>query len=441
MKEMITRDNRFRASRRDYLKSIGAVGATAVAGLSGCLEGDGGGEKTGATTGTSGDNLPDTLTLSGTMPLTGALSSTGKAIRTGYRSAVRKINDMGGAPIGDSTVELELNLKDDASDPDRATTIYQEFVTQDDADFLLGSFSSGIVLPTASIAEKNDKVMVQAGGGSDEIFTQGWENIYGIYPRASRQMRPTVDYFDSLEPRPETFSVITENDAYSKSLSSGVRSLLEDRNFEIINNHGVPENANDVSSVVSQVKSEDPDGLFVAGHGGVGQQVAKEVNTREVNLDVFYEVLGPWQPSYLESVGKAGNYVHTITYYSPNMENVGGPVFSSAEKFATYTRENINDVPTPFNHQIASGAAAIVSYYHALKNAGELGVEPVSTALEELSVDSFYGEIEFTSDGDGHPTKMGPMVAQIQDQEHEIVYPYEVGSAEPVYPIPPWSDR
>lgn len=424
---MVTDDNNPQAGRRKYLKFLGTAGASAVTGVAGCVG--------------SGGTQTDTITLSGTMPLTGALSSTGQAIRTGYQSAVKKINEMGGVPVGDSKVELELDLRDDASDPDSATTLYQEFITQDDADFLLGSFSSGIVLPTASIVERNNKVMVQAGGGSDEIFTQGWENIYGIYPRASRQMIPTVNYFDSLEPKPETFSVITENDAYSKSLSEGVRSLLNDENIEVISNHGVPENANDVSSVVSQVKSEGPDGLFVAGHGGVGQQVATEVNTQKVNLDVFYEILGPWQPTYLDSVGKAGNYVSTITYFSPNMTDVGGEVFSSAEEFASYTQDNVQDVPTPFNHQIASGAAAIVAYYHALKNAGELSVDPVATALDELSIGSFYGEIEFTENGDGHPTKMGPMVAQIQDQQHEIVYPYEVASADPVYPIPPWSDR
>lgn len=414
--------------RRSYLKLAGAAGLT---GLAGCTGFTGGG----------GSNTPDTITLSGTMPLTGSLAATGEAILNGYKSAVKKINEDGGVPVGDNKIELKLNITDDASDPDRATSQYQEFITQDDADFFLGSFSSGIVLPTASIVAKNDKVMVQAGGGSDKIFTQGWDNVYGIYPRASRQMRVTANFFESLEPPVETFSIITENDPYSKSLSKGVRSLLKERNIEVIANHEVPQDAKDLSSVVSQVKSESPDGLFVAGHGGVGQQVAKAVNTRKVNLDVFYEVLGPWQPTYLDSVGKAGDYVTTITYYLPEMKTGKGAVFDSAKQFAEYTRSNVKDVPTPFNHQIASGGAAIVSYYHALKNAGELDVGKVSTALDELSTSSFYGEIEFTKDGDGHPLKMGPMVAQIQEQSYEVVYPSDVASADAVYPIPPWSER
>lgn len=413
--------------RRRYLQLAGATGLATIAGCSSITGG--------------GSGTPDTITLAGTMPLTGALASTGEAILTGYRSAVQKINDDGGVPVGDQQIELELDITDDASDPDRATSEYQQFITQDDADFLLGSFSSGIVLPTASIVANNDKVMVQSGGGSDDIFTQGWDEVFGIYPRASRQMRVTVNYFESLEPAIETFSVITENDAYNKSLSEGVRGLLADAGIEVIANHEVPDNVNDVSSVVSSINSEDPDGLFVASHGGTGQLVAQEVSTREVNLDVFYEILGPWQPTYLDSVGDAGNYVNTITYFLPEMAANDGEVFSSAQEFADYTRTNVQDTPEPFNHQIASGGAAIVSYYHALKNAGEVSVDAVRSELDDLSVSSFYGEIEFTDDGDGHPIKMGPMVAQIQDQEYEVVYPTDVASADPVYPIPPWSER
>lgn len=375
------------------------------------------------------------------MPLTGELAATGEAIHIGYQSAVEKINQDGGVPIGDDQIELELDITDDASNPDRATSQYQQFLNEDGVDFFLGSFSSGIILATASIVANNDKVMVQSGGGSDDIFTQGWDEVFGIYPRASRQMEISVNYFDSLEPEVETFSVITENDAYNTNLSEGVRDLMTDAGIEIINNHEVPDEVNDVSSVVSAINSEDPDGLFVASHGGTGQLVAEEVSTREVELDLFYEVLGPWQPTYLDSVGEAGNYVNTITYFLPEMESEGGDVFESAQEFADFTQDNVQETPVPFNHQIASGAAAIVAYYHAFKNAGEVSVDPVRSELADLSVNSFYGEIEFTEDGDGHPLKMGPMVAQIQDQEYEVVYPEDLASADPVYPIPSWSER
>jgi len=432
------------------MKLVGTGSVGILSGLAGCGgdggDGSNGGDGDGSSDGSGGSDGSDggttdgggteTLTLAGTMPLTGQLAATGQAIRTGYRAAVQKINDMGGVPVGDTNVELSLEIQDDASDPNQATTLYQEFITQDERDFFIGSFSSGIILPTASIVQQNDKVMVQSGGGSDDIFTQGWDNIYGIYPRASRQMIPTVNYFASLEPELNTFSVITENDAYNKSLSEGVRGLMEDNGIEMVNNHGIPDNANDVSPVVSSVSDDGSQGLFVAAHGGTGQQIAKEISTQNVELDLIYEILGPWQPTFLDSVGDAGNYVHTITYFSPRLQGVGGEVFESAEAFATYTRDNLNDVPSPFNHQVASGAAAIVSYYHALKNAGEVSIDPVVEELNALSVDSFYGTIEYTDDGDGHPNKMGPMIAQIQDKEHQVVYPSDVASADPVYPQP-----
>ena len=73
--------------------------------------------------------------------------------------------------IAGTKYQLELRLLDDASDPSRATTLIQRLL-DDNVDFFLGSFGSNIVLPTAAFTERAEKPMVQAGGGSDQIFNQ-----------------------------------------------------------------------------------------------------------------------------------------------------------------------------------------------------------------------------------------------------------------------------
>src|SRR5438552_18763034 len=90
-----------------------------------------------------------TLVFGGSVPLTGAAAETGLNVNNGYITAVSYLNDkLGGVEIAGEKYKLELKLFDDASDPARATTLIQHQL-DDGTNFILGSFGSNIVLPTA----------------------------------------------------------------------------------------------------------------------------------------------------------------------------------------------------------------------------------------------------------------------------------------------------
>ena len=128
--------------------------------------------------------------------------------------------------------------------------------------FFLGSFGSNIVLPTAAITERAKKPMVQTGGGSDAIFTRGLKYVFGMYPRATRQFAATAALFKTLQPTPQTYSVIYTNDAFSKTAGEGVRLSCDAAGFKRIDSYELPAKPTDVSSVLGSVRANTPDLLF-----------------------------------------------------------------------------------------------------------------------------------------------------------------------------------
>ena len=139
-----------------------------------------------------GDAQTKTLTIGGSVPLTGAAAETGLNVNNGYVTAATYINDvLGGVEIAGDKYKIQLKLFDDASDPARATTLIQRQIDEG-TDFFLGSFGSNIVLPTVAITERAKKPMVQTGGGSDAIFTRGYKYLFGMFPRATRQFASAV---------------------------------------------------------------------------------------------------------------------------------------------------------------------------------------------------------------------------------------------------------
>src|SRR6476469_2113912 len=204
-------------SRRTSLGFLGIVAGT-VAGRVGVLR---------------AQTLP-AVTFGGTIPFSGRWAEIGQSVNAGYQTVAKYVNEVsGGLDVGGKKYRLDIQLVDDASDPQRATTLLQKQI-DDGTQYFLGSYSSGIILPQAAIVNRARRPMVQAGGGADAIFTQGYRYIFGMYPRASRSAFPAVDALAALEPKPKTFTVAFTNDPFSKPQGEGVITRLKDMQFDVI---------------------------------------------------------------------------------------------------------------------------------------------------------------------------------------------------------------
>lgn len=378
-----------------------------------------------------------TIVFGGSVPMSGAAAETGLNVLRGYEAAVKYLNEeMGGIQIGSQTYRLELQLFDDASDPARATTLIQRQVDED-IRFFLGSFGSNIVLPTSSITEAAGRLMVQAGGGSDLIFTQGRERVFGIFPRASRQFTSSAEFFKQLEPEVETASIIFTNDPFSRFQAEGAQKDLEAAGIEVIDFIELPAQVSDVTTVLSSIRQNPPDVLITNTHDDVSTLIARQMVATDTNVPLLYQTLGPQTEAYQEALGNYANGVVTQAYWSENAD-YRGEYFGAAKDFANYYRANFD---RPLTYHMASAAAAVLSYVEAMKQAGSTEVDAVRDALEALDFQSFYGRIRFTEDGDGDPLLLGPLLIQRQNGKIEVIHPAEAATAEPIYPVPSWKER
>lgn len=379
----------------------------------------------------------NTITFGGSVPMSGEAAETGMNVLYGYRCAVKFINEeMGGVEIGGQNYLLDLDLFDDASDPSRATTLIQRQVDEG-VDFFLGSFGSNIVLPTCAITEAAGRIMVQAGGGSDLIFTQGRKRVFGIFPRASRQFVSSVDMFLDLEPKPQTVSILYTNDAFSEYQAEGARDGLEAAGFEVLDYIALPGEVSDVTNVLTTIRQNTPDILIANTHDDASLLIARQMVATDTNVPMLYETLGPQTAAFRDALGNYANGIVTQAYWSERA-HADCEYFGSAAGFAEYYEANFD---REIAYHMASGAACIISYIQAAKNAGTLEVSAVRDALADLDYKCFYGHLRFTEEGDGDPSLLGPVLIQRQNGIMEVISPAEIASAPPIYPAPDWADR
>lgn len=377
------------------------------------------------------------IVFGGSVPASGRAAETGLNVQNGYLTAVKYVNEvMGGVEIGGQKYQLELRLVDDASDPARATTLVQRLV-DDGVDFFLGSFGSNIVLPTAAITERAQKPMVQAGGGSDQIFTQGYKYMFGMFPRASRQFISSVEFFKTIQPAPKSISVIMTNDAFSKTNAEGAVKDCKAAGYNVLETYQLPETITDVSSVLASVRAKTPDILICTTHDADSLLISRQMAATNTNVPLLYQTLGPQLTTYRETLGRFATAIAVQIYWDERAP-YRDPYFGTAAKFADYYRANNT---RPLAYHCAGGAACIVTYLEAMKAAGSVKPAAVRDALAKIDVHTLYGQVKFTPEGDGDAVLLGPAIGQVQNKIVELVFPAAAQTKPLIYPSPKWADK
>jgi len=378
-----------------------------------------------------------TLVIGGSVPLTGAAAETGLNVNNGYITAATYLNDvLGGVEIAGEKYRIELKLFDDASDPARATTLIQRQI-DDGTDFFLGSFGSNIVLPTAAITERAKKIMVQTGGGSDAIFTRGFKYSFGMFPRATRQFAAASALFKTLKPTPATYSVIFNNDAFSKTAADGVKLSCDAAGFKRIDAFELPAKVTDVSSVLASVRANTPDLLVCVVHDQDSLLIARQMVATNTNVKLLFQGLGPQLASFREALGKYAEDLVTSIYWDERVPYKDA-FFGNSQQFAAYYRSKFT---RPIAYHTAGAAACILTYVMAMQQAKSIKPEAVRDALAAADFQTFYSRIKFTPEGDGDAIILGGMIGQVQKGDVAIVFPKEASLASAVYPAPTWDKK
>ena len=127
-----------------------------------------------------------TITLGAAVSETGNFAREGKDTRQGYDTWLDWVNnEYGGIKVGDDRYNVEIVYYDDEGDPDTAANLVERLITEDEVDYLLGPYSSGLTMSTSAIAEKYGMIMVEGNGASESIFERGFQNIFAVLTPAA----------------------------------------------------------------------------------------------------------------------------------------------------------------------------------------------------------------------------------------------------------------
>lgn len=378
-----------------------------------------------------------TIRFGGSLGMTGRYAETGLNIRHGYETAIKFINEQkGGAEIGGKKYRLELGIVDDASDPARATALIQRQV-DGNVSFFLGSYGSNVVLPCAGITEAAGKITVQVGASADQIFQQGYRNIFGFFPRASRAWVTSIEFFKSLTPKPKSVAIIATNDAFSKLNAQAAAAGCKEIGLEVVDLLQLPEQVSDASSALATIRAKTPDILITTTVDQNSLVIVRQMISTDTNVPLLYQFLGPQLPMYRETLGAKATGVIMQLPWDARLD-FKDPIFGSTKSYIDYYNKTNT---RPLSYHTVGASACITTYVEAMKAAGGLDPAKVRNALAATNITTAFGAVKFSPEGDGDAVLMGAKIGQVQSGEVQVVFPTDVKTANVIYPTPAWAKK
>ena len=393
----------------------------------------------GASTSGSGSTQTGTdIVIGEGLAATGQDAKEGGLTKQGVQIWVDWVNNVEhGITVKGVKHKIQVLYEDDGSKPDQSATLDQKLITEDKAQFLLGPYGSSATATAAVIAEKNQIPMVEGEGAAAAIFNKGYQWTFGTISPASLYLKGVIDMASGLNPKPTRVAVLSADDSFSLDVTKAIEQYAPTKGFDIVFDQKYPNGTTNLSGLVSQAKSANPDMVLNSGHLAEAVAINKAAKQLDMNAKLFAYTVGPSTPDFISSLGTDSNYVVDPSQWTPAVKYKPQFFYTVAEYVAAYKRlTHASDEP---DYHVAGGTSAGLALQRAIENAGTTDPDRVRAALTKLNVTTFFGVIAFNSQGQNDKKPM--VVEQIQNGKHVTVYPPDVANATLQYPAAPWAQR
>jgi len=266
----------------------------------------------GFVAGCSGEKKPDTVTIGIAGPMTGDQSKMGMDFKNGVQLAVDEWNAKGGV-LGKKVVML---VEDDQHDPKQAVAIANKLANEGVAG-VIGHFNSSCSIPASLTYEEGGVPMITPATTNPEFTERGLWNVFRVCGRDDQQGEAAAKFaVDTLGVK--RVAILHDKTTYGQGLADQFRDNLGD-SVEVVYYGGVIQGDKDFKSVLTTIKSDNPELLYFGGIYPEGGLIAKQA--REIGLDAtLFGGDGIIDPKYIEIAGDAAE--GTYITFSPDPESI-----------------------------------------------------------------------------------------------------------------------
>jgi branched-chain amino acid transport system substrate-binding protein len=367
----------------------------------------------------------DVIRFGAPLPLTGPLAPEGIKQQQGYDLWAEQANKAGGISVGGKKYKVEIVYADYQSNTPRAVQTTEQMITQDNINFLFGAFGSGAAKAASTVSEKYKVPTIAAAASSSQVYDQGYKYLFGTFTPNDTLTTPLTQIVKAKAPEVKKVAILARNDLFPLAIAQEMEKSAKANGLEVVYFEKYAIGTLDHSATLSQIKSLDPQWIFVTGYINDLLLVRKQMVDQELKAPVVTMIAGPAYQDFIESAGQAADNITSASWWHPAERYEGKDIFGTTENFVKLFRDKYKSDP---DYGQASAAVCGALFQIAIERAGSLDRDKVRDELAKLDVVTFWGPVKFGPNG--QINSLEPPVFQIQGSKPVVLFPQAIKQGE-----------
>ena len=356
------------------------------------------------------------IRVGSTLALTGPLSATAlthKLVGEIYVDQLNKRGGLLGRPV-------QWTVKDDQSKPDLARTLYEQLVTSDKVDLLMGPYATGAILSAMGVAQRYNKVLVHHTFGIPSLAKYDMQfPAWSLGPDPQNTVSNSLfDMLAQSRKPPKTIAIVTSKFPSIHFMSLGGREIAKKRGLKEVLFLEWDFGNRDFGPIAARVKDASPDLVWIGDIGLEGNMLLDAMKKIDYVPPLhfhLYPAPGPMTKS------PEGDKALAVTIFEEH------PPFISqgeAAEFVKLFNERAKAANLPDTTVEVLAAASYTAWQileAGVRGANSLDDKKIAEYLKKNRIDTIQGRLRF--DGPGNYGDDLMKIKQVQNGAWKVVWP------------------
>ena len=361
-----------------------------------------------------------TVKVGGTLALTGPLAATGAVHKVAGEIYVEELNKRGGL-LGR---KVEWVLKDDQSRPDLARTLYEQLITVDKVDLLIGPYATANIVAAVGVAQRYNKIIWHHTAGVPGLLKYDMQFPTGGLPADPEASLPELVFNAAAQaPKPpKTVVIATSKFPSVHFISVGARDVAKKKGLQEVGWLEWEFGNRDYGPIASRIKEANPDFLFIGAIGVESLLLLDALKKIDYTPPIHFHMFPAPGP-----LAKSPNAQHALalTTFEQHPPFTNNPV---AAGFVKLYNDRAARAGLPDNQvelQAAGSFATWQTIEAAVNGAKSIEDKALAAWLKKHPVDTIIGTLRWETPTNYMPGARLYKVKQLQDAKWLVVYPPE----------------
>lgn len=372
-----------------------------------------------------------------TVSSTGRFALAAQSGERGLKIWIDDVNSRGGISVGGEQRKIELVTLDDRSDKTMVPRVYETLIKDYDVDIAFGPFGSTLTGAAANTTEQYGKFLTIWSASSDAIYNQGYKYVVSASQiAASRLGHPSVKALNAMGAKKVAFAYLDE--PFPAGITKGAADLAKELGMEVVMMEKFAKGTKDFSVIIQKALASGADAFYPTSYEGDQMIIARQLRELDASFPATYMVYAS-QPQFLE-IGQDADYLVSQTLLHDKINWNVNAGLSRAEVVERYGKL-FPDVAYPADFQTALAYSAGAVLEEIIKKADSLEPAKLKQAALDLNDKVTVMTGPYHIEESGKQINMEFVIMQNQKSGPEVIYPAEIATAKPVFPMPPYSKR